>query len=104
ERVTASLEAFWNESAPGHMQQYRGLVHVFASPSAEQRRRFLRAKNRAVVAGGSRSGTTIIPSSHLVLVRLYDELIRSVDGYSAGGVALGSPERIARAVYGFHKA
>jgi hypothetical protein len=102
----------WNEGAPGPhlsagaspaMKQYRGLVHRFASPTAEHRRRLLKAKNRAFVAGGSRNGTTVIPSGHGVLVKLYDELIECVDGYAVGGREIASHDEIIREMDAFHK-
>jgi hypothetical protein len=104
EGVTVTLDALWNESAPGEMKQYKGLVHKFSSPTAEQRRRSLRAKNRAFIAGGSRSGITMLPSSHLVLVKLYDDLILSVEGYGVAGRPLDSREQIAREMDSLHKA
>jgi len=104
EGVTILLDALWNEGDDGAMRQYRGLAHRFASPTAEHRRRFLRARNRAFVAGGSRAGTTIIPSAHPVLAKLYDELVLSVEGYSAAGAALTSREQIAREMDSVHKA
>jgi hypothetical protein len=126
EGVTVSLDALWspvrttnrdpggpiligpmpgNEGPPhDQMTLYRGLLHKFAQPTAEHRRRFLKAKNRAFVAGGSRSGITRIPSAHPLLVKLYDELIESVEGYSVGGAALASREQAMREMDAFHKA
>jgi hypothetical protein len=103
EGVSVTLDAIWNESQPGAMKQYQGLVHKFASPSAEHRRRFLKAKNRSFIAGGSRAGTTLIPSAHPVSVKLYDELIERVQGYSAGGEELSSKDQIVREMDAFHK-
>jgi hypothetical protein len=103
ESVPVTIDAMWNEDAPGAMKQYRGLVHHFASPTAEHRRRLLKAKNRAFVAGGSRNGTTVIPSGHGVLVKLYDDLIERVDGYSIAGRALAGKEEIVREMDAFHK-
>ncbi len=104
EGVSVRIDAMWNEGEAGAMKQYRGLVHHFAMPKAEHRRRVLKAKNRSFVVGGSRNGTTLIPSGHPVLVRLYDELIESVEGYSAGGRALAGRDQIAREMDAFHKA
>jgi hypothetical protein len=103
EGVTVTLDALWNETAPGCMQAYKGLVHHFSAPSAEHRRRFLKAKNRAFIAGGSRSGTTMIPSAHPVLIKLYDELIESAEGYSVAGASIGGREQIAREMDAVHK-
>jgi hypothetical protein len=103
EGVSVLLDTFWNEGDNGAMKHFSGLLHKFASPTAEHRRRFLKAKNRSFVAGGSRSGTTMIPSAHPVLVKLYDELIERVEGYSAGGRELQSKEEIVREMDAFHK-
>ena len=104
EGATVTLDALWNEAAPGEMKRYKGLVHRFSAPTAEHRRRFLKSKNRAFIAGGSRTGVTMVPSAHLVLVKLYDELIEGVDGYGLGGRALASREQIAREMDAYHKA
>jgi hypothetical protein len=102
--VPVTIDALWNEDGvSGGMKHYRGLVHHFAFPSAEHHRRMLKAKNRTFVAGGSRNGTTVIPSGHGVLVKLYDELIQRVDGYSIAGRELTSREEVAREMDCFHK-
>ena len=103
EGVSVTIDALWNEGDVGKMKQYRGLVHHFASPTAEHRRRVLRAKNRAFVAGGSRNGTTVIPSGHGVLVKMYDELIERAEGYSVGGRELNSKDEVVREMDSFHK-
>jgi hypothetical protein len=104
EGISVSIDAMWNEGEPGAMKQYRGLVHHFAMPTAEHRRRVLKAKNRAFVVGGSRNGTTVIPSGHPVLVKLYDELVESVEGYSINGRALSGKDQAVREMDAFHKA
>jgi len=103
EGESVTIDAMWNEGETGKMKLYRGLVHHFASPSAEHRRRVLRAKNRAFVAGGSRNGTTVIPSGHGVLVKMYDELIQRVEGYSIGGRELNGRDEAVREMDAFHK-
>jgi hypothetical protein len=103
EGVAVTIDAMWNEAEPGGMKQYRGLVHRFASPTAEHRRRLLKAKNRAFVAGGSRNGTTVIPSGHGVLVKLYDELIERVEGYSISGREVVDKNEVVREMDAFHK-
>jgi|GEM_PF-891205 hypothetical protein len=101
--IPVAVSALWNEAEAGAMKQYRGLIHRFRIPSEEQRRRYLKAKSRAFVAGGSRRGVTVIPSSHPVLVRLYDELIESAEGYGVRGAPLLSREQIAQEMDAFHK-
>jgi hypothetical protein len=112
EGVAVTIDAMWNEetatsfstmAASAAMKQYRGLVHRFASPTAEHRRRLLKAKNRAFVAGGSRNGTTVIPSGHGVLVKLYDELVERVEGYSIGGREIVDKNEVVREMDAFHK-
>jgi hypothetical protein len=103
EGVSVLLDAMWNEGETGAMKQYRGLVHKFASPTAEHRRRFLKSKNRSFIAGGSRTGTTLIPSAHPVLVAIYDELIQRVEGYGIGGREMASRDEIVREMDAFHK-
>jgi len=102
EGKSVSLEAVWNEGEPGKMKVYSGLVHRFKVPTAEHRRRFLRAKNKCFVVGGSRRGKTMIPSSHGVLLSLYDDLILSAEGYSVGGRPI-APDQIQREMDAFHK-
>ena len=103
--ASVSLDALWseNEADRGRMKKYFGLVHRFAHPSGEQKRRFARAKNRAYVRGGSRSGVTIVPSSHPVLVKLYDELVEQVEGYSICGRELQGKSEIVSGMDALHK-
>ena len=104
EGASVMIDAKWNEAETGDMKQYFGRVHHFAYPTAKHHSRLLRAKSRARVVGGSRDGTTIIPSGHGVLVSLYDDLIRRVSGYSISGRELNSREEIIREMDAFHKA
>lgn len=97
------FDATWNEAEPGLMKEYRGLVHKFATPKPQHRSRFLKAKSRSFTAGGSRSAMTVIPSAYPSLVKLYDDLIESVEGYSIGGRSLDAREEITRDMDGFHK-
>lgn len=104
EGASVTIDAKWNEAETGDMKQYFRLVHHFAYPAAKHHSRLLRAKSRAHIVGGSRDGTTIIPSGHGVLVSLYDDLIRRVSGYSISGRELNSKEEIIREMDAFHKA
>lgn len=97
------VDATWNEAEPGNMKVYRGLVHKFATPKQEHRRRFLKTRSRAFIAGGSRTATTVIPSAYPSLVKLYDDLVESVEGYSIAGRPLETRDEIAREMDGFHK-
>jgi hypothetical protein len=105
EGVSVKIDAVWNETRPGAMKQYRGLVHHFAAPTKQHRRRVIKAKSRArVVGGGGKNGVTIIPSGHGVLTALYDELIERVDGYAVNGRELTGKSEIASQMDAFHKA
>jgi hypothetical protein len=75
------LDAAWSAGAGG-MQKFVGLKHVLQSPSEEQYRRYLRESSRSFIQGGSRTGKTIYRGAQLLLAKLYDELIVSVEGYS----------------------
>jgi hypothetical protein len=116
ERVT--LDAVWTEAPPvpplsdrksgciypdAGMAKFTALGHRFATPTADQRRRFLRARSRTTVIGGSRTGRTLMASTQTLLAKLYDELIVSVEGYSVSGRALGGREEIAHEMDAFHK-
>jgi hypothetical protein len=101
--VTVRLDALWTANEDGSMSAYNGLIHKFACPSAEHRRRYMRVRNRAFVAGGSRTGTTILPSSHGVLVKLYDELIERAEGYGVNGRPLSGKEETVREMDALHK-
>jgi hypothetical protein len=104
EGASVMIDAKWNEAETGDMKQYFRLVHHFAYPAARHNSRLLRAKSQARIVGGSREGTTIIPSGHATLVSLYDDLIRRVEGYSISGRELNSKEEIVREMDAFHKA
>lgn len=103
ERV--ELDAFWTASRPVNgMLKFCGLVHRFNTPSADQRRRFQRARHRVRVVGGSRSGRTMISCTLSLLAKLYDELIQSVEGYSVNGRPLGGRDEVIREMDAYHKA
>jgi hypothetical protein len=97
-----TLEGLWDTGSEG-MTKYSGLKHFFDTPTAEHRRKLLRARSRSVIVGGSRKGTTRLASAQPMLAKLYDELIHSVEGYSAGGTALSGREAIVREMDGMHK-
>jgi hypothetical protein len=108
EAEVVSLDATWSailNAAEGGltMQRFHGLTHTLKTPSEEQYRRFSRERSRSRVVGGSRTGKTIYQGANALLVRLYDELVLSVDGYSFEGSPLGSHERIVREMDLSHK-
>jgi hypothetical protein len=97
ENVEVQLDALWSQAKPGEMTLYKGLVHRFAPPSVEQKRRYYNAGSQSIVVGGSRNGTTIYGKRHQALLDIYDELIVDVDGYSVGGTPLGHGLDVPRA-------
>ncbi|HZU30892.1 MAG TPA: hypothetical protein VFB79_07235 [Candidatus Angelobacter sp.] len=104
ERVEISLDAVWSITEnTAQTTGYKGLLHFFAPPSAEDKRRFYRAGAQSKVVGGTRNGTTIHAKRHKVLLELYDKLILAVDGYSIGGQALSDVAEIRREMDGHHK-
>lgn len=102
--VSIAIDALWSESAAGEMKRFQGLIHRFAYPTREHSHRFLIAKSRSLIVGGTRMGTTRLQSPQATLTRLYDELIQSVEGYSVGGAPLSGREAIIRDMDACHKA
>jgi len=96
------LDAKWGADGD-QMLQYRELAHHFQPPTVEHWKRFNSMATEAVAIGGSRSGRTLYRSRNQILVGLYDELIRAVDGYSVAGQALADPDTIKREMDAFHK-
>lgn len=93
ESEVVSLDATWTSSArlapsgDGYiytMQKLQGLKHFLQSPTQEQHTRYKRESSRSMIVGGSRTGKTIYMGAQLLLAKLYDELVVSVDGYSIG--------------------
>ena len=99
------LNALWSLSEDGKgIVKHDGLVHTFKVPSADQQRRYSRDASRSVVSTGRR-GTTRYLGAQSTLVDLYDELIVSVDGYTANGEPLNNrPDLIKQHMDAYHKA
>lgn len=100
---TVFLDAVWDADEDGAMRKYTGLVHRFETPTAEHQRRFSRAASRSVVVGGGRNAKTRWLGAQSTLAELYDELIVSVEGYTANGQPLGGREAIAGVMDTHHK-
>jgi hypothetical protein len=104
---TITIDATWGavRAASGgwSMRRFEGLKHVLAVPSEAQHRRYLRQVTRAVVTGGSRGGRTVYPGANDVLAELYDELVRSVDGYAWEGKPLADSAQIVARMDMHHK-
>ncbi len=103
ECIECKLEALWGMEKPGAMMQYSGLTHRFNHVSPEQKHRFYRAGATSKIVGGSRNGKTVHSVRYKVLLRIYDELIISVDGYCLNGKPLESPDEIRREMDAYHK-
>ena len=103
--VEARIDAIWSQLTPGDDTiAFKGLIHRFSPPTAEQKKRVMRGAAISRVVGGSRKGTTIYSSRNKIMLELYDQLIQSVDGYGIAGRPLGSVEEIRREMDGYHKA
>lgn len=90
------LDALWNDDGAymGAMTKFEGLVHRFTPPTAAHQQRFSREMSRSMIVGGSRDAKTVHAVRQKVLVRLYDELVLSVEGYGAQGAPLANREEI----------
>jgi hypothetical protein len=103
ESIEVLLDAAWGMLGPGKMTGYEGLVHRFSPVTIELRRKFYRTGAQSRVVGGSRNGTTIHALRHKALLKVYDELIQSVEGYGIAGRALSTREEIIREMDAYHK-
>jgi hypothetical protein len=99
--VEVKLDATW--PADGKAMEYSGLVHRFRHPSIEQLKRFNFEASRIRVRGTSQDGVSSYPSKQAIAMKIYDDLIDSVDGYSVAGVALVGVEQIKKEMDGAHK-
>ena len=79
------LDAAWG------LHTFKGLVHRFTPPTVDHKRAYLNAKSQSVIVGGSRDSTTLYANSSGTVLKIYDELIQSVDGY---GVTIAGPEAV----------
>jgi hypothetical protein len=104
ELVEIRLDATWSANETGRLTLYSGLIHRFRQPSIEQLRRFNFESARVRVEGDSENGATVYPARQLVAMKIYDELIDQVEGYSVDGKPLGGADQIAREMDGAHKA
>jgi hypothetical protein len=100
--VEVKLNAAWG--IDGHLAQFTGLVHRFRHPQPEHLKKFNFEAARVRVKGNSSEGISIYPSRQAIAMKLYDELIESVDGYSVAGQPLTDIEAIKQEMDGAHKA
>ena len=110
ELIEVKLDATWSsaQDPDDHSrcktQLVRGLVHRFRHPSIAQLKRYNFEVARVRVTGSAESGVTSYPSRQGIAMRLYDELIVSVEGYTVQGCPLADVEAIVREMDGAHKA
>ncbi len=100
--VEAKLDATW--ASEGKTILYSGLVHRFRQPTIAQLKRFNFESARVKVSGSAENGITVYPARQAIAMKVYDELIESVDGYSVAGVPLDGIANIQREMDGAHKA
>lgn len=100
------LDATWSssETEAGKMVLYAGLVHRFRQPSLADLKRWNFESARTRVSGTAENGVTIYPPRQAIAMKVYDELIESVDGYAVGGLPLDGADQIKREMDGAHKA
>lgn len=79
------LDAVWSAGEDGVMKKFRGLRHLFSTPTSQQQHRYSRDASRSVVVGGSRVSKTRWLGPQATLAALYDELVTDVDGYTVHG-------------------
>lgn len=109
---TVLLDALWDGSTAGggcatpagQMLSYSGLIHRFTPPSAEHLMRYSRETSRSLIVGGSAKGRTVRTIRQKVLLKFYDQLIVSVEGYGLNGRPLENREAIVREMDAGHKA
>jgi hypothetical protein len=103
EAEIVALDALWNGSEPGSCSWFRGLVHRFTPPTGEHRVVYSRETGRSIQVRGAKVPRTIYVAKEGVLVKLYDELVISVEGYSVGGKPLEGRDAIRAEMDAFHK-
>lgn len=102
--VSVKLDAAWSAGEKGKTTLYSGLIHRFRQPSIAQLRHFNFEVARVRVEGTADNGITTYPTHQLVAMKIYDELIEEVEGYSVDGKPLAGIENIVREMDGAHKA
>lgn len=113
--IEVSLDAAWGSESPqrhgvagepeksnGKMVLYSGLIHRFRHPSIEDLKKFNFESASSRVS--AETGITEYPSRQAIAMRIYDDLIESVDGYAVFGKPLEGVENIKREMDGAHKA
>lgn len=99
---TVEIAAIWPTN--GSTQAFEGLVHRFRNITLDDLKKYRFESVRVRVRGDGRNSVTIYPSKLAIAMKMYDELIESVEGYAVGGVPLATKEDIVREMDGAHKA
>ena len=100
--VEVTLDATW--AVGGKTLFFSGLVHRFRQPSIADLKRFNFEASRVKVTGSAKDGITVYPPHQAIAMKIYDDLIESVDGYSVHGKPLEGVDEIKREMDGAHKA
>lgn len=100
--VEVSLDANWGVS-DGKTTQYSGLIHRFRQPGIADLKRFKYESARVRITGSAENGVTSYPARQTIAMKIYDDLIESVDGYSVSGLPI-NPDQIKGWMDGAHKA
>lgn len=100
--IEVSLSAPW--PTEGKLVLYSGLIHRFKHPTVDQLGRFNFEASRVITRGMAPNALSIYPSRQAIAMKIYDELIESVDGYAVNGQPLTDVEAICREMDGAHKA
>jgi hypothetical protein len=96
------LAATW--PVDGKTLYFSGLVHRFRRPGIKDLKRFNTEISAVRTRGTGTDGITTRPAQQAVAMRLYDELIESVEGYQVNGKPLEGADAIKREMDGAHKA
>lgn len=102
DRDEVRLAAVW--PTEGKSVLYDGLIHRFKHLTPDQLKRFNYESARVRVEGDGKDAISIYPSRQLIAMKLYDELIDTVEGYSVAGHPLVGVEAIRAEMDGAHKA
>ena len=82
---------------------YPRLIHRFRPPSVENERTYRRLLSETLLVRGSRTPRTLLPARLPGLVRLYDQLILGVEGYSIRNQPLASSVETIQTMDAWHK-
>lgn len=97
DRITVTLQA----QARG--EDFAGLTHMFSPPTAADRIGYSRVVSQALFVRGSQSLKTLLPARLPGLVKLYDQLICEVRGYSVQGQEVSERAAIVKHMDPLHK-